>query len=397
MPTPPPTDVIALHDDTPNEVESRAELDRHLSAGTLSGLIVQGLRLDDGDAVAALSAVDVHDALFVGCRFASPEMTAGLVRRGALVVPSFDEVPYPTHPSRLYTPDDLAAGFARDGFDGMYDTVVYQHFRAAGGAQPAPREALVQRLHDSGIDNALAVVTNSWIAAAGRSAAIGVMGGHAVPRGSATYRLAATLGRELARAGRLVVTGGGPGVMEAANLGAFLAERSAADLAAAIELLAGAPDFRDHDPYTAAALKVRDDFATVEEGGLSFARRGGLSIPTWLYGHEPANLFAARVAKYFSNAIREDTILRLSRGGIVFAPGWAGTVQEVFQAATKTFYATDGISGPYVFLDTAYWTDRLPVRALLEPLLAGSPVGDLSGLIHVTDDVAEAVALLTTR
>jgi hypothetical protein len=79
----------------------------------------------------------------------------------------------------------------------------------------------------------------------------------------------------------------------------------------------------------------------------------------------------------------------------VFAPGWAGTVQEVFQAATKTFYATDGASGPYVFLDTAYWTERLPVRALLEPLLAASPAGDLSGTIHLTDDVAEAVKLLT--
>ncbi len=43
-------------------------------------------------------------------------------------------------------------------------------------------------------------------------------------------------------------------------------------------------------------------------------------------------------------------ILRLARGGIVFAPGRAGTVQEVFQAATKTFYGTDGASGAYVFL-----------------------------------------------
>ncbi|GAA1801070.1 LOG family protein [Planosporangium flavigriseum] len=396
MPTPPPTDVIALHDDTPNEIESRAELNAHVSAGTLSGLIIQDLHLDDEDSTAALSIVDVQDALFVGCRFASPHIAADLVRRGALVVPSFDGVPYPTHPGRLYTPDDLAAGFATDGFTGMYDTIVYHHFRASGGAQPAPREALVQRLHDSGIDNALAVATNAWMATAGRSAAIGVMGGHAVQRGSTTYRLAATLGWELARAGRLVVTGGGPGVMEAANLGAFLATRSAADLTAAIDVLAAAPDFRDHDPYTAAALKLRDEFpAPAETDGLAWARCGGLSIPTWLYGHEPANLFAARIAKYFSNAIREDTILRLSRGGIVFAPGWAGTVQEVFQAATKTFYATDGVSGPYVFLDTAYWTQRLPIRTLLEPLLAGSPAGDLSGLIHVTDDVAEAVTLLT--
>ena len=124
-------------------------------------------------------------------------------------------------------------------------------------------------------------------------------------------------------------------------------------------------------------------------------RNGGLSIPTWLYGHEPANLFAGRIAKYFSNAIREDMILRLARGGIVFAPGWAGTVQEVFQAATMSFYATGEAGGRYVFLDTAYWTQRLPVLALLGPLLAASPAGDLSGLLHLTDDVAEALALLT--
>ena len=128
---------------------------------------------------------------------------------------------------------------------------------------------------------------------------------------------------------------------------------------------------------------------------VTWARRGGLAIPTWLYGHEPANLFAAKIAKYFSNAIREDTILRLSRGGIVFAPGMAGTVQEVFQAATKTFYATDGVSGPFVFLGVQHWTERLPIRGLLEPLLAASPVGDLRELLHITDDVAEAAEILT--
>ena len=50
--------------------------------------------------------------------------------------------------------------------------------------------------------------------------------------------------------------------------------------------------------------------------GDDWPRQGGLAIPTWLYGHEPANLFAGRIAKYFSNAIREDMILRLARGGI---------------------------------------------------------------------------------
>jgi predicted Rossmann-fold nucleotide-binding protein len=391
VPTPPPVDVITPFDDSPYEIESRSELDQHLRAGTLAGLTVQGVPLDV-DPPAELSTVDVANTLFVGCRFASAADAAALVRRGALVVPAFVGVPYPTRPSRLYTPEDLAAGFAEGGFAGMYDTVVYQHFRARGGAQPELREALVQRLHDDGIDNALAHVTRAWLNAHGPAAAVGVMGGHAAPRGSATYRLATTMGWQLARAGRLVITGGGPGVMEAANLGSYLSGHSPEALNAAVDALSVAPNFTDHDPYTAAALEVR---ATFPPSAPEWAFQGGLSIPTWLYGHEPANLFAARIAKYFSNAIREDTILRLARGGVVFAPGWAGTVQEVFQAATKTFYATDGASGPFVFLDRDYWTRQLPVRELLVPLLAASPAGDLSSTVHLTDDVAEAVSLLS--
>ncbi|MER6594088.1 hypothetical protein ABT214_19995 [Micromonospora purpureochromogenes] len=400
MPTPPPADVIAPHDTNRDEIETRAEFDRRLATGSLAGLTVQGLRLDLGP-IPDLTRTEVAGALFVGCRFASREVGADLVRRGANVVPPFSGLPYPTQPSHLYTPEELAAGFAEGGFAGMYDTRVYAHFREHGGALPDVREALGQRLHDHGVDNALVDATRSWLATHGPQSVVGVMGGHAVPRGSVPYRMAAVLGWELARADRLVVTGGGPGVMEAANLGAFLAGRPAEELTAAIDLLAVAPDFTDHDRYTAAALAVRERYATgpavPEQRGpeLDWARSGGLAIPTWLYGHEPANLFAGRIAKYFSNAIREDTILRLARGGIVFAPGRAGTVQEVFQAATKTYYGTDGASGAYVFLDRAYWTRELPIESLLRPLFAASPFGDLSTTVHLTDDVREAVRVLT--
>ncbi|MGC4854135.1 LOG family protein [Micromonospora sp. DT4] len=396
MPTPPPTDVIEphLHAD---EIQTRDEFDRQLVTGRLTGLTVQGLRLDLAP-MPDLTGVDVTGTLFVGCRFASREVGADLVRRGANVVPPFSGLPYPTQPAHLYTPDDLAAGFVEGGFTGMYDIRVYEHYRAHGGALPDVKEALGQRLHDHGVDNALGDATRAWLAAHGSQSVVGIMGGHAVRRGSPAYRMAVVLGWELARADRLVVTGGGPGVMEAANLGAYLADRPAADLTAAIDLLATAPDFTDHHRYTAVALTVRQRYAGVPRqrgDDLGWARSGGLAIPTWLYGHEPANLFAGRIAKYFSNAIREDTILRLARGGIVFAPGRAGTVQEVFQAATKTYYGTDGASGAYIFLDRDYWTRELPVEALLRPLLAASPFGDLSSTIHLTDDVREAVRLLT--
>ncbi|MBN1173960.1 MAG: hypothetical protein JXA67_17435 [Micromonosporaceae bacterium] len=384
-----------LFDNSPYEIETRDELDLHLARGSIAGLTLQGLRLDE-DWPVGLETANVTDALFVGCWLPSVEASADLVRRGASVVPAFADLPYPTQPAQLYRPEDLFSGFRDGGFSGMYDTRVYRHFVASGGVLPPVREALAQRMHDHGIDNALSEALDVWITGGG-GPVVGIMGGHAEPRGCAGYRAAAAIGNGLARTGCLVVTGGGPGVMEAANLGAYFADEGPTELSGAIDVLAKAPRFADHGPYTAAAIEVRQRRTRPADGPIGWGRDGGLSVPTWLYGHEPANVFAARIAKYFSNAIREDTILRMARGGIVFAKGKAGTVQEVFQAATKSFYATDGASGPFVFIGREYWTTTLPVDVLLRPVLATSPHGDLSQLIHLTDDPEEAVEIIVSH
>lgn len=80
----------------------------------------------------------------------------------------------------------------------------------------------------------------------------------------------------------------------------------------------------DHDA-TAALLAQRRCVGAERLSGtvrwpIASAGRS-LSIPTWFYGHEPTNVFATEIAKYFSNALREDTLLHRCGGGVVFLPG----------------------------------------------------------------------------
>ena len=76
--------------------------------------------------------------------------------------------------------------------------------------------------------------------------------------------------------------------------------------------------------------------------------KGGhsIGIPTWFYGHEPPNAFASHIAKYFANATREDGLLARSNAGVVFLPGAAGTVQEIFDNATPNYYESRGEPTP---------------------------------------------------
>lgn len=121
------------------------------------------------------------------------------------------------------------------------------------------------------------------------------------------------------------------------------------------------------------------------------ATRRGLAVPTWTYGHEPSNLFGTHIAKYFSNAIREDVLVSIARHGIVFTPGSAGTVQEVFADATQNHYGTQRVLSPMVFLGRDFWERSLPVMPLLEKLAGFRRYREL---IAVVDRAEEATMFL---
>ena len=90
--------------------------------------------------------------------------------------------------------------------------------------------------------------------------------------------------------------------------------------------------------------------------------------------------------------MREDTLLSIAKGGIIYSPGSAGTIQEIFQDAAQNHYETFGAPSPMVFLDKDFFTKEVPIYPLLEDLMKRGKYKNL--LISVTDDPQEAIDTL---
>ena len=117
-----------------------------------------------------------------------------------------------------------------------------------------------------------------------------------------------------------------------------------------------------------------------------------LGIPTWYYGHEPATPFASQIAKFFDNSIRENLVISLPKGGIIFTPGSAGTFQEIFQDAAQNHYQSLGFSSPMIFLDKKYYTDDVPLYPLLQEMQVRERYSNL--LLSITDDTDDVIRFL---
>jgi uncharacterized protein (TIGR00730 family) len=173
------------------------------------------------------------------------------------------------------------------------------------------------------------------------SPAVTLFGSARVTEDHPAYRAAREVGRRFAEAGFTVITGGGPGVMEAANRGAK------------------------------------------EGGGLSV----GFNIE--LPHEQESNPYLDVVVTFRHFYVRKTMFVKPAEGFVIF-PGGFGTLDELFEALT--LIQTGKIQDfPVVLFDSDYWrglTDWIRGRLLAEGMISAED----DDVIVVTDDSAEAVA-----
>jgi len=363
------------------EIHSIEELTSHLKdGGSLKDTVVQSV---DATRVADLIfKATIDNTVFLGCVLPD-NVLASVVGRGASVFPTITGLPFNPYAPTLYSADTLFDGFSPAdpcSYCQTTDAKVYQHWIDTGSSNPTTiADALSRRLHDMAMTDAIGDFLASQ---ASDGKIVGMMGGHSMKRSDDAYLMAARISRELTRRGYLMVSGGGPGAMEATHVGAWFVERTDSELEAAVSELSAAPSYKEKR-WLARAFEVREKYPPSSDN-----KHISLGIPTWLYGHEPPTPFATHIAKYFANSVREDGLVTIASSGLIFAPGSAGTIQEIFQDATQNHYATTGVSSPMVFLNSEYWTKEKPIYPMIKQLAKGH---DYEELIAIFDDVDSVV------
>lgn len=317
-----------------------------------------------------------YDCLFMGCTFSEPMRVQ--IDKSCLIFSHID-VPFNCFRNDLYNASSLYGEYTlgnTESYAACFDYKIYQHYLDKGKRATDIKETLARTLHDHAISDAL----HEFLTQYDEKRVIGIMGGHGILRTDASYAKIVNISKQLTEQGYLMVSGGGPGAMEATHLGAWMAGRRQAEVYDALHTLAKAPAYTDPE-WLDTAMHIYKKYPQTEYKSLG--------IPTWLYGHEPATPFATHIAKYFENAIREDNILTIAKGGIIYTPGSAGTMQEIFQDAVQNHYLSFGYASPMIFLDKEYWTNDMPVYPLLSMLSEQGRYKNL--LLSITDEEKEAI------
>ena len=171
--------------------------------------------------------------------------------------------------------------------------------------------------------------------------AVTIFGSARLREDDETYRSAREVGRRFAEAGFVVVTGGGPGVMEAANRGA------------------------------------RDG------GGVSV----GFNIA--LPQEQASNPYLDVDLSFHHFYVRKTMFVKAAEGFVIF-PGGFGTMDELFEALTL-IQTGKILHFPVVLFDSGHWSglvDWIRERLLAEGMISPEDVE----LLVVTDDPARVVA-----
>src|SRR3954471_24011902 len=173
--------------------------------------------------------------------------------------------------------------------------------------------------------------------------AVSVFGSARTPRDSEYYEASVQLGAALAEAGYAVITGGGPGAMEAANRGASKA------------------------------------------GGLSVGL--GIELPFEQELNEWVDV--GILFRYFF--VRKTMFVKYAQAFVIL-PGGFGTLDELFEALTLV--QTRKVTRfPVILFGSAYWSGLIDwVRGTMAE--AGTVSAADLDLVHVTDDVDEVVRLI---
>ena len=174
---------------------------------------------------------------------------------------------------------------------------------------------------------------------------VSVFGSARTPPGSPYYEMGRAVGRLLAEHGYAVITGGGPGIMEAANLGA----QEAGGVSVGVNI--ALPHEQQANPYVDPGMLVTCDF-------------------------------------FF---VRKTMFVKYAQGFVVL-PGGFGTMDELFESLTLI---QTGKTAPFpvVLMGTPYWSGLLDW--LRQAALAGGAIGEPDlALLTVTDDPEEAVHVI---